>query len=217
MLVVANVSQVPLLYDVHRAARLTGLAPARLRQWARSGLFAPSHDAGVGEPIYSFDDVVGLRVLAILSIEHEISTARLRKVGVRLREISDSPWSRLKLCVAGKEILFVDSKTNRPISAVHFGQAVFEPLLDLKRVEAAVRADALKMKERRTESIGKVARDRGAAVIEGTRLRPSAIAAMVSRGLSKRWILDQYPSLREDDIRVSVAYANERKHRRRSA
>ena len=76
-------------FSVDQVHRLTGLSVSQLRDWDMSGFYSPAYAAEKRRSpysrIYSFEDVVGLRVLSILRTDHKIPLPQLRKVAQELQ------------------------------------------------------------------------------------------------------------------------------------
>src|SRR5688572_14762683 len=96
-------------FNADQVSRFTGLSRQQLRSWVRTGFFFPEYaDEGQNQLgyIYSFRDVVSLRVLARLHTEHGISLQELRTAGASLRQRFRDPWMTLTFYVAGGHLYF---------------------------------------------------------------------------------------------------------------
>ena len=191
-------------FSAEHVARITGLTPRQITYWDGTGFFKPSlaQTGGDTKPIrvYSFQDVVGLRVISVLLRQHKISIQRLRKVAEQLSAYTKTPWSSLKLMVCKGEVSFVDPATGDG-RGVFSGQYVLVPIIDQIQHVRRVAAD---LSRRRDDQIGSVERHRNvvhnAHVFAGTRVPVRAVERFLSAGYSSSEILKEYPSLRREDI-----------------
>jgi uncharacterized protein (DUF433 family) len=207
-------AQIPTIFGIDSVAGLTGLSKPLLRRWARDGFYVPELGLNVGEPLFSFRDVVSLRVLSILRNDFGISRQHLRRVGERLRQEEDHPWASLRLGVTGKEVVFIEPGTGRVVSTKPHGNYLFSNILEIKAVEANMRSHASRLMHRQRNQFGKIERRRavlgGRTVFAGTRIAVEPIAAALRRGTSPKWVLENYPTLRRADIEL----ARNGKHKR---
>ena len=86
------------------AGRLTGLSAAQLRRWRREGLVYPEYSLvdAAGRPtrhIYSFRDLLKLRVLDHLRMAHGVPMPELCRVVRELAGLSDEDWRTRNLWV----------------------------------------------------------------------------------------------------------------------
>lgn len=199
-------------FTIEQVARLTGLSTRQLAYWDRTGFYSPEY-AMPGRTfgrVYTFRDVVALRVIAVLRIEHRFALQQLRRVGDWLRERFESPWSRLRFGFAGTGIVFFDPETGQPTEPFG-GQRVFE-------VEP-VAIEMLQATERlrdRSGKVGQVEKRRYVAssawVIAGTRIHTEAIWNFHEAGYDTDAILREYPHLRPEDVEAAIEH--ERKQRK---
>lgn len=211
-------ASVPTIFGVEAVAGLTGLSKPLLRRWARDGFYVAERGLHVGEPLFSFRDVVSLRVLAILRKEHGISRQELRRVGKRLREEHDHPWAGLRLGVCGKEVVFIEPGTGRVLSTRPHGNYVFDEILDIKAVEANMRTRAGRLMHRQRDQAGKTEKKRailgGRTVFAGTRIAVEPIADALRLGAPQKWVLENFPTLRRADVELAAGIARNGKHKR---
>ncbi len=84
-------------FSEEHVVRLTGLTHGQLRSWDRAGFFQPRYayeDRHVpNSRVYSFQDVVGLRTIAVLMKEYKISLQKLRKVAEELVKRGYDHWA----------------------------------------------------------------------------------------------------------------------------
>ena len=198
-------------FTADQVERLTGLSGSRLREWDRTGFFAPAfafeNRRSPYSRIYSFKDVVGLRTLAILRDRHHVSMSHLRDVAQRLSAYSDAPFADLKLHVVNGEVHVLEPDTDRVVG-VRSGQAAMAVVL--RDVWNDVRVEAEKLKYRRPEQIGQIETQRfrlhGAPVVAGTRIPVSAIKSLSDDGFSVQQIIEEYPTLTPSDISAAIQY-----------
>jgi DNA-binding transcriptional MerR regulator len=124
-------------YPAIQAARLSGCTSAQLDTWSRIGLVVPDVHAG-GTAIYSFRDLVALRMVASL-IESGVAMARIRRA---VRELVDAgeDIASLSLVSEGDTVLACRDD-GQVLDALRHGQlAVFVSVGSLaEEVEADVR------------------------------------------------------------------------------
>lgn len=197
-------------FSVDQVHRLTGLSVSQLRDWDTSGFYAPAYAAEKRRSpysrIYSFEDVVGLRVLSILRTDHKIPLPQLRKVAQELQHYAGKPWSQLTLYVLNKEVHFLNPNTKRVEGAVSKQYASLVPISD---VVEDMRARANKLRERAGDQRGKIERHRfvvhNQEVIAGTRIPVAAVRRFADEGYSIDAILHEYPSLAREDVEAALA------------
>lgn len=96
-----------------QAANITGIPYRTVDHWARTGLISPSVAEATGkgtERRYSFQDLVALRVARDFR-KAGVSVRSLERVVKFLREKKSlrNPLSEVRLAVAGKDVLVIDS------------------------------------------------------------------------------------------------------------
>jgi uncharacterized protein (DUF433 family) len=192
-----------------QAARLTGVSLRQMRYWAADGFFAPS----LATPdlphlrLYSFRDLVSLKVLNQLRNKEKIPLQELRRTKRGLSELGERLWGETTLYVLGKRVVFHNPATGR-LEEAATGQGVLK--IPLKVVTGDIQKAVDAMRQRRPESIGKIERKRGVVqnqpVIAGTRIPVSSIRAFADAGYSPEAIRKQYPSLTIDDIKAALGY-----------
>lgn len=191
--------------------RLTGVSQRQLRYWAGDGFFVPS----VKSPdpdlphlrLYSFRDLVCLKVLNELRNNARITLQELRDTKERLRNLGEQLWSETTLYVLGKRVVFDNPDTGEMEEAVT-GQGVLQ--IPLKIVKGDMEKAVKAMRGRKPESIGKIEKKRSVAqnqpVVAGTRIPVRSIRAFAEAGYSHDDIRKQYPSLTISDIKAALAY-----------
>jgi len=209
-------------FTPEHVCHLTGLSIRQLYYWDTYGLVNPEYaDDERNHPlsrIYSFRDLVALRTLSLLRKNHHISLQELRKVDRWLRDNYDHPWSSLRFLIVGREIVYLEPESRQPVSASRGGQLVIP--FEMEEIVYDLRRDADKLRERRPEQLGQVARNRfvvhNAPVLSGTRIPTSAIWNYQSAGYSPQDILREYPLLTVADIRAAIDFEEQRRAKRAS-
>jgi uncharacterized protein (DUF433 family) len=194
--------------------RLTGLAKGRLRYWDKTGFFAPSYtDENPRVPysrIYSFKDIVALRVLELLRVQNGVPLQHLRKVAQSLSELGDDRWTSTTLWVLNKKVIIQPSGSERPREVVS-GQYVLG--IELKRIVTDTENDVRAIQTRSTDAIGHIVKIRGVSrnawVISGTRIKVDSIRRLHEDGYTVERIIAEYPDLTEADVSAALAHDKE--------
>ncbi len=208
-------------FSAERAARVTGLTEDQLARWDAEGFFRAdplgSWPRIPGSPrLYSFRQLVELRVLAQLRNEHRIPRQQLKRLKVWIDRAGKN-WATLRFWVAGapgerKRLIFEDPETGVPISASPFGQAVMS--FEMALVADDTRAKVVALTRRDPKDIGQIEKrtsiQSGRPVIKGTRLLVSTIVAHREAGATVREIVEQFPGVTPRDVRAALAYAKDR-------
>ena len=191
--------------------RLTGVTRAQLRRWHRSEFFIPSYAVeGGGGPfsrIFSFKDLVSLRVLNQLRNVYGISMPELRKTAAKLSHIGDDVWTATTLYVHRRKVVFDEPETlkRREVTSEQYVADI--PL----RVAISNTRHAVAEMNRRDEAVvGEVTRRKfvshSAPVIAGTRIPVRVIKEFAAAGVSPEGILKEYPSLTLADVEAALAF-----------
>lgn len=196
-------------FSEEHVARLTGLTAHQLRHWDRTCFFMPSFASEDRREalsrVYSFKDLVSLRVLAVLRNQFGVSLQHLRQVSEKLGHLADDKWTKTTLYVLKKKVVFVDPETQVPREIVS-GQYAIPIVLEV--VIADTKRDVERFRERPQEKIGHIERHRqtaqNAAVVAGTRIPVAAIKRFHEAGCSAAQIIEQYPDLTEADIKAAL-------------
>jgi uncharacterized protein (DUF433 family) len=190
--------------------RLTGLSRSQLRAWDRIGFFKPDYAyEDRHQPysrIYSFQDVVGLRTIAVLRQRYHVSLQQLRKVATELTARGYGHWAEIKLYVVKGQVHF-RRPGSQDVEGVWDGQLAMVPVIDvIQDVEDRVRD----LRERKSSQRGHIEQHkfvvRNAPVIAGTRIPTAAIRRFREAGYSVDEILRQYPSLTREDVDAAIAH-----------
>lgn len=192
------------------AARLTGLSVRQLRHWDRTKFFAPSlaneNRSLSYARLYSFKDLVALRVLDELRNESRVSMQHLREVKDKLLALGEN-WASTTLYVLKKKVVFVNTATQQHEEVVS-GQGVLQIPLE---VVAGNMNERVKEWRRRDESqSGRVEKRQGfkTPVIAGTRIPVENIKAFAESGYTIEQIMREYPTLTRSDVEAALAYKN---------
>lgn len=192
-------------FSVEHAARITGLSKARLTRWDRLGFFSPEHadEEDRGNPygrVYSFNDLVGLRTLAVLTDQHHVKLEELRRAHDGLIERSNRPWSDIPLSVCKGQVVF--DLDNEPRNASD-GQKVLKHV-PLPRIADEVAERAAALRKRDKAQVGVIEQHKfiahNARVLAGTRIPVSAVESFINAGFSDDAIVEEYPTLTTFDV-----------------
>ncbi|MGH7929214.1 MAG: DUF433 domain-containing protein [Candidatus Binatia bacterium] len=200
-----------LAFTAEQVASLTGLSVHQLHYWDSTDFFHPSFQDEAGKPygrIYSFRDVVSLRVLSLLRNDYRVSLQELRKVGDWLANQPEDSWAISKFYVTGRHVYFYDPRSEPLRQGARPQQTVIP--VEIQAVIADTECRARKLQDRDEEEIGRIFQHRYIAhnepVLAGTRIRTSAIWNFHRAGYSTKEILDEYPRLTETDIEAAIDY-----------
>jgi DNA-binding transcriptional MerR regulator len=191
--------------------RLTGITKRQLGHWDRTGFFKPAFGAESRRVafarIYSFKDVVALRVLSSLRNQFGVSLQHLRQVSEKLSHLDDERWTKTTLYVLKKRVVFSDPETGQPREIVSGQYALGIPL---QAVASQTREDVERLYQRRDEQLGKITQNRlvshNAPVVAGTRIPTVAIKRFRDAGYSVAQIIGEYPDLTEQDVLAALAH-----------
>src|SRR5712671_650116 len=105
-------SSVVSAFSEEQVQRLTGITAAQLRYWDRTRFFAPSlADENRRRPysrVYSFRDVVCLKILNVLRNDSKVPLPHLREVKDKLAHLGDDLWAKTTLYILNKKVVFVN-------------------------------------------------------------------------------------------------------------
>lgn len=198
-------------FSEEHAVRLTGVTKTQLRYWDRTDFFIPTYaESNRRVPfsrVYSFKDVVALRVLNTLRNQFRVSLHQLRDVSKKLSSRAADRWTGVRLYVLNKKVIWIDPGTQLP-QEVASGQYIVPVALD--DVLLSTDQEVAAMRARDKSKVGMVERHRyvghNAPVLGGTRIPVSAIKNFADAGYSHNQILAEYPDLTEQDVKAAVAY-----------
>ena len=191
-------------FSVDHAARVTRLTKSRLTRWDKLGFFSPEHadESDRGSPyarVYSFNDLVGLRALALLTDKYRVPMSELKRAAPELEKRSSRPWSSLALAVVKRKVVFDLDTAPRDADGQLIGK-----FIPLGPIASEVAEGANELRSRDKQLIGLIEQHRFVAhnkpVVAGTRIPTAAIESFLEDGYSDAAIIAEYPSLKRDDI-----------------
>jgi uncharacterized protein (DUF433 family) len=193
--------------------RLTGISQRQLRYWDRTGFFMPSlayeDRRSPYSRLYSFRDIVSLKIVSALRNEANVPLAHLRDVKEKLSHLGDGVWAKTTLYVLNRRVIFDSPGIKDRKEEVVTGQVMLQIPLKVVtgNMEDAIRA----LRKRDDNVIGKIERRKNIAhnqaVVAGTRIPVRSIKAFADAGYSIKKIQKEYPTLTAEDIRAALAFA----------
>lgn len=204
-------SNVVMAFTDEQAERLTGLSVGQLRYWDRTGFFEPEfafeERRDVYSRIYSYLDVVALKIIARL--RQDVPLQRLRLVKEELRGYSPDLWRGLTLWVHNREVAFLNPNTGEPEEVIS-GQKIMR--LPLGETLDDLDAKVKEIFKRDPTVVGQIEQSRrvmhNRPVIAGTRIPVSAVLSFHAAGYDTDAIIAEYPSLTADDITAAIEAAD---------
>ena len=198
-------------FSEDQVERLTGISKRQLRYWDRTDFFKPQfaeeNRRVTFSRVYSFTDVVSLRVLNVLRNQYSIPLQHLRQVASALPQMSEAKWGSTQLFVFGRRVVFAETGTADYREIVSKQYVI--PIA-LQSVMTDTQRDIEALKERNENSVGGITRTRNvchnAWVIAGTRIPVAAIQRFSSAGYSIQKIKKEYPSLTDADIISAIEH-----------
>lgn len=196
-------------FSEEQVSRLTGLSKAQLRAWNRRGLIRPEFKAG-DDPrkpytyIYSFRDLLKLRVLNQLRNVYRVPPAELQRVERALAHMGDDKWTKQRLWVLNRKVVFEEpeSSRRREISSRQFIAEI-----PLEVVTADAREDIRRLNRRDAGEVGKPIKQRGLHASEyvfaGTRIPVAAVQGYLEAGFEPEEIIKRLPDLELADIEAA--------------
>jgi uncharacterized protein (DUF433 family) len=196
------------------ASRLSGLSVGQLRNWDRKGFVQPSYaESDRSLPysrIYSFRDIVSLRILGQLRNIHKIPLQHLRKVSDTLAHLGDSKWITTTLYVLGKRVVFTDPRDSQRVEVVS-GQRVFD--IPLKIVVSDTRKAIADLNSRGGETRAKIVHGKftlqNEPVLEGTRIPVATIKRYLDANYTSDEIIKEFPDLTPADIETARLFSKD--------
>jgi DNA-binding transcriptional MerR regulator len=203
-----------LAFTTDHVCRLTRLTPRQVRYWDETGFFSPTVVHGLRRAfgrIYSFRDVVGLRTIAIL--RKKVPLQELRRIGEWLLQHHQTPWSSLRLGLAGKKVIFFDPDSGVAVEARGGEQTVFA--IALEPIANEMHQAAERLKERTSEDHGQIVRHRNvvhnAFTLAGTRVPTEAVWEFHQAGYKSDAIIKEFPRLTKKDVKAAILFERKRK------
>lgn len=202
-------------FSEEQVGRLTGLSRGQLRAWNRKGFIRPEFKTGEDPRrpftyIYSFKDLLKLRVLNQLRNVHGVQMKELERVERALAHLGDDKWTSQKLWVSNRKVVFVEpeSRRKREIASKQF---VAEIALEV--ITSDARVDIQKLNRRAGGEVGVIVKKRhlhsSDPVFSGTRIPVAAIAEYLRLNYDDGEILDRFPDLQSGDIDVARDWLSE--------
>lgn len=200
-------------FTAEQISRLAGISVDRLRYWEKTEAFVPERLGqilpGPYSRIYTFQDLVSLRVIAELRTNHGINLQQLRNVTQYITRHSDQPWSSLSVRVFGRTLIFRDPIMGSWVSAEHMGQLTY--IIDFEQVSREAEIDARAAMKRDPDDAGQIVRHRNVMnnqwVFKGTRITVESIQEYLRRDFTAAQILRDMPSLTNKDIEAANSFA----------
>lgn len=198
-------AQILLAFSQDQVEKLTGLSKWQLERWDQIGFFQPefggSHRSRGDTRIYSFADVVGLKILAILRRTHKIPLADLKLAAATQSEKGQKFWSENSFYVLNRELHLSAGEDNK-IVAVPSGQLGATIPVDTVQREIKAKADSLLKRDQ--NKVGRLEKRRqllhNQPVVGGTRIPVWVIEDFINEGYSNQAILKEYPTLEIADL-----------------
>lgn len=188
---------------------LTGLSKSQLRRWRRDGFIQPAYDDGgrsAFSHVYSFKDLVNLRVLNALRNVHKVTLSELKKVGRELSHLGEGRWTATTLYVLNRRVVFDEPETMRK-REITTKQYVAD--IPLKVAIQSTHRAVAEMNDRR-EQAGQITKNRFVAqnmpVFAGTRVSVLSVWQFARAGYSRAQIKREYPDLTDADFDAVVQY-----------
>lgn len=201
-----------LAFTIDEVERLTGFSYSQLRTLRKNGIVNPAYEDWE-RPLFSFRDLVALR--AISKLRQRVSLQAIGRLHRYLTRYHEHPWSRLRIGLAGRELVFFDPKTERWQSNRPEGQFVFDEIIEFEQIAEETQSAVREARTRTPEQIGATSQNRrvmrNARVIAGTRVPTATIVGFLAAGRSYEEILANFPSLRREDIDAAVRAEEESK------
>lgn len=200
-------------FSEDQASRLTGVTPSQLRYWDRSEFYQPSYAEETRRVpfsrVYSFKDIVALRVLNVLRNQYSVSLHHLRDVSRQLSHLNGDRWTGVRLYVLNKRVIWEDPETALPQEIVSKQYVV--PTVSLEAVVADTKRDVDRLLRKRDKSkIGTIERNRyvshNVPVIAGTRIPVNAIKRFADAGYTVEQIIQEYPDLTAQDVAAALKH-----------
>lgn len=200
-------------FSDYDAARLAGLTQSQIRLWDRTGFFTPSlAEENRRLPfsrVYSFRDIVSLRVLGQLRNAYKVPLQHLRKVSDKLHDMGEAKWTSATLYVLGKRVVFIDPRDERRKEIIS-EQRVFD--IPLRVAISDTRQAIAQLNERDNTEVGHVIQQRfvmqGDPVFDGTRIPVVAVLRYLEAGYDAAAIIQAFPDLTTADVDAARSYRN---------
>ncbi|MBW8640326.1 DUF433 domain-containing protein [Hoeflea sp. WL0058] len=198
-------------FSEEHVERLTGVSKQQLRYWDRTDFYRPEMSDDnrrvAFSRIYSFRDIVQLRILNVLRNQYNVPLQHLRKVSQELSYLSEDKWTATELFVLNRRVIFAEPGTEKYREIVS-GQYIIG--LPLRTVVSDTREAVAQLSKREPSDMGQIEKkrnvSRNAAVIAGTRIPVSTIVEFHKAGYSPEQIIKEYPSLTKADVEAAIKF-----------
>jgi len=196
-------------FSEEQVSRLTHLSRAQLRAWNLRDFIRPEFRVAGGGTrpysyIYSFKDLLKLRVLNQLRNVHNVPMRELIRVERALEKLGDEKWTSQRLWVANRKVVFVEPESHRK-REIASKQFVAEIALEV--VTSDARKDIAKLNKRTADQRGQIIKKRylhsSDPVFEGTRIPVAAVIGYLDAGIRAREIVRRLPDLTLEDIKAA--------------
>lgn len=198
-------------FSEDQTVRLTGVRKGQLRYWDTTQFFSPSFaqdDSDIFGRIYSYKDIVALKVLGLLRNKYDVSVQHLRDVKENLLQEGKDPWSGVRLYVVNKRVHWVEPNTGLPQNIA--SKQYLLSKIDLDAVVGSVKSaisDIIKRDPRKVGQVEKVrSLNKSQPIIGGTRITVESIKRFHSAGFTIEQILLEYPDLKAADVRAALDF-----------
>lgn len=200
------------LFSAAQVRRLTGLSGRQLTYWDETDFFPPTHTGDPGERfgrVYSFEDLVGLRVIAIM--RSHVPLQELRRVGDWLLNHRGS-WAGRRFWIRGRRVYWDDDAglrvgTQRPHQA--------EIPIEMDVVTEDMREEIAKLRKRAPDQVGKLEQRRYTVghkmLIAGTRIPTRTVWELYRAGYEPAAIQKEFPRLTNRDIEAALEWEEGRR------
>ncbi|MBB4194861.1 DUF433 domain-containing protein [Rhizobium aethiopicum] len=198
-------------FTEEQVERLTGVTVRQLKHWDKTGFFAPSlaYDdrSQAYSRLYSFRDLLSLKILNSLRNDAKVPLPHLRAVKDKLEHLGEDLWSKTTLYVLNRRVIF-DNPITEAKEEVLSGQGVLQ--IPLKVITGDMNRAVEKMRERDKSLFGRIESKRGIAnskpVVAGTRIPVASVKAFADAGYTVEEIIKEYPTLTPEDIAAAIRH-----------
>jgi len=200
-------------FSEDQVSRLTGLTVSQLRNWNRTGFIQPEYknnEVRSFSRIYSFRDLLRLRVLNQLRNVYRVPMQELRRVSKELEHLGEDMWTSQKLWVLNRKVVFEEPESSRK-REIASKQYIAE--IPLSIVTSDARSDIVKLNQRKNvagEIIKKRQLHSSEPVFRGSRIPVSAIVGYLKAGFEEAEILRRFPSLLPEDVAAARAVQHQK-------
>lgn len=193
-------------YTALEVARLAGVSPRRIGQWARYGIIPSS---GRGERVYTYADAAEA-ILAHYLVEQGLHAREVRMIVQNLRkEYGNWPLTTAPIEHEGRLVVVREGRDVYFDVVYHVQQKVIAGTLDLKAVRDALeRGGWVALKKPREHIEVNPERLSGRPTIRGRRLATEVVAELAAEKDGPRLLHDEF-GLTKAEINEAVAYEND--------